>query len=636
MKYAVAVAVCIGHNPFHTLTPKPPLVTMSFLHQCLRVLPIMGAAILLSACGGGGGSGEGNSAGTSSGIDTPALQSEQGLKYQTSVPADLDARRFLTQATFGPTEASVSELKSGTLGEWIDRQLTLPPSTPSHLDYMLTRSAEIRLTNPTGGAWNNDLTHSFWRQAIGGDDQLRQRVAFALSQIFVVSWADGCGGDNPRSLASYMDMLTANSFVKYRQLLEKVAKHPMMGCYLSHLKNRKEDLQTGRVPDENFAREIMQLFSIGLYSLNTDGTLVLDRFGQPIETYTADDVSGMAKVFTGWSFDCPNNALTDSCFWWAVDSTATNLTDPDVKTRPMVPYARFHSTSAKNFLGVTIAAQDTPDAEASMRVALDTLAKHPNVGPFIGKQLIQRLVTSNPSPAYVRRVAQRFVQTGGDLGETVKAILLDPEARDPRNDTDTTFGKPREPILKLTALIRAFDGTSDTGRYLIDPTDDAGTALAQSAYKSPSVFNFYRPGYVVPSSSSSAAGLVAPELQLMNESSAAGYVNYIRDVIDTGVGRWGISGNANRKDIQLSFHRSSTGELQSAAEDPEDLVDIVNTRLMYGTMPDYLKSDIEAAIASIDTVSPNPSAFQISDKRLRRLKSALLLTMASPEFQVQR
>ena len=606
---------------------------MSFLHRCLKVLPVIGVTVLLSACGGGGGD---NGAATSSGVDTAAIQSEQALKYQTSVPSDLDARRFLTQATFGPTEAAVSELKNSTLGEWIDRQLTLSPASPSHVDYMLSRSAEIRLTNPTAGAWNNDLTHSFWRQAIGGNDQLRQRVAFALSQIFVVSWADGCGGDNPRSLASYMDMLTANSFVKYRQLLEKVAKHPMMGCYLSHLKNRKEDLQTGRVPDENFAREIMQLFSIGLYSLNTDGTLVLDRFGQPVETYTADDISGMAKVFTGWSFDCPNNALTDLCFWWAVDSTTTNLTDPDVKMRPMVPYARFHSTSAKNFLGVTIAAQDTPDAEASMRVALDTLATHPNVGPFIGKQLIQRLVTSNPSPAYVRRVAQRFVQTGGDLGETVKAILLDPEARDPRSDNDTTFGKPREPILKLTALIRAFDGTSDTGRYLIDPTDDAGTALAQSAYKSPSVFNFYRPGYVVPSSYSSAAGLVAPELQLMNESSAAGYVNYIRDVIDTGVGRWGINGDASRKDVQLSFHRQSSGSLQTAAEDPDALLDIINTRLMHGAMPDYLKSDIAAAIASIDTTSPNPSAFQISDKRLRRLKSALLLTMASPEFQIQR
>ena len=191
---------------------------MSFLHRCLKVLPVIGVTVLLSACGGGGGD---NGAATSSGVDTAAIQSEQALKYQTSVPSDLDARRFLTQATFGPTEAAVSELKNSTLGEWIDRQLTLSPASPSHVDYMLSRSAEIRLTNPTAGAWNNDLTHSFWRQAIGGNDQLRQRVAFALSQIFVVSWADGCGGDNPRSLASYMDMLTANSFVKYRQLLEK-------------------------------------------------------------------------------------------------------------------------------------------------------------------------------------------------------------------------------------------------------------------------------------------------------------------------------------------------------------------------------------------------------------------------------
>ncbi len=583
----------------------------------------------LVACGGGNSTEE----------PAPNIRKVEGGLIQAQVlaltpalPADeAEAARFLTQATFGPTEASVQALMSQGYARWLDDQLAAPLG-PTHQAAWLVRDAEIKAIKATDSAGAGDFNHSFWRQALEGQDQLRQRVAFALSQIFVVSAADGCGADNSRGLAHYYDMLTAQAFGSYRILLESVALHPMMGCYLSHLRNQKENLSTGRVPDENFAREIMQLFAIGLHELNANGTPKLGRDRAPIDTYTADDVAGLAKVFTGFGFDCPNRP-SDSCFLYG--SHAGNKHE-DRWARPMVGYPQFHSTAAKSFLGYTVPAQTTADPEASLAAALDQLATvHPNVGPFIGKQLIQRLVTSNPSPAYVQRVTQAFEASGRNMGAMVRAILLDPEARDMAALDSPQFGKVREPVLRLSALLRAVGVSSDTGRYLIDPTDNSGTSLGQSPLRSPSVFNFYRPGYVHAGGQSAAAGLVAPELQIANETSAAGYVNFMMDLLRNGAGRKGYDHMAARRDVQLSFdtNRQSPWLSLAAQPDASPLIELINERLFYGAMPEALQAEVKAAV---ETIRLKATPTVADGEVITRLRSALLLAVASPEFQVQR
>ena len=603
------------------------------LARSLRLSALSLAAATLVACGGG---------------DAPTTQQPQPLPRINLVPGSLaaieaqqvtqgpdttvDAARFLTQATFGPTPASVAELRSMGYEAWVVQQLRLQPAQ-THENAWLVRDAELKMNGGTASANVTDINHSFWRQALTGNDQLRQRVAFALSQIFVVSSMDGCGDDNARGLAHYYDTLVAHAFGSYRDLLESVARHPIMGCYLSHLRNQKENALTGRVPDENFAREVMQLFSIGLYELNPDGTQKLADNGQPLETYTADDVAGLAKVFTGFSFDCPTK-YSDECFLYGGGG---NNRYADRWARPMVGYAQFHSAGPKTFLGVAVPAQTPANPDASLAMALNRLGTlHPNVGPFIGKQLIQRLVTSNPSPAYVLRVTQAFEASGRNMGAMVRAILLDPEARDNSVlEGNRTFGKAREPVLKLSAFLRAVGTQSETGRYLVDHTDNAGTALGQSPLRALSVFNFYRPGYVHAGGASAAAGLVAPELQIANETSAAGYVNYMMDVIRYGAGRSGYNWSASRRDIQLGYATDPQSPWLLAAMKPDatELMALLDQRLFYSTMPAALKQEIKTAVEGV-RLKATPTVADTETKT--RLWSALLLAVASPEFQVQR
>jgi uncharacterized protein (DUF1800 family) len=345
-----------------------------------------------------------------------------------------EAQRFLLQATFGPAGDDAESLMKLGYGAWIDRQFGLPAT--SHRLTWEASDAAIRAITPAQGAGQNEVFDSFWKQALTGPDQLRQRLVFALSEIFVISGVDGAVGNEPRAMAAWLDMLGDKGTTTYRQLLESVSLHPMMGRYLSHLRNQKADPVTGRVPDQNYAREVMQLLSIGLVQLNPDGTPVMVN-NRTVETYGPDDVAGLAKVFTGWSWDCPA-APNTSCF---NNGTSGGVSDPDRQFKPMIPYPQFHSTEAKAFLGVTIPPQTTPDPRESLRVALNTLDAHPNTAPFISKALIQRFTVSNPSPAYVRAVAGVFINNGagvrGDLKAVVKAILTHPEARTPANANST-------------------------------------------------------------------------------------------------------------------------------------------------------------------------------------------------------
>ena len=576
------------------------------------------AAVLLAvlaACGGGSGSSSSDGGGsTPVQVEKPASRAE--------------AARFLTQATFGPTDADIDRVMAVGYGAWIDEQFAKPASTNRPL--WEAADAAVKAANPTGSIYQDGTINAFWRNAISADDQLRQRVAYSLSQIFVVSMQDGTVGDNPRAVAAYLDMLGDKGLGNYRELLEAVSKHPMMATYLTSLRNQKADAKTGRVPDENYAREVMQLMSIGLHQLNADGTEQLSN-GQPVDTYGQADISGMAKVFTGWSWNCP--AWPDNgCFF---SGSVSGSSDPDRSFKTLLGYPQYHSTEAKTFLGVTIAAQTKADPDASLKTALDTLYNHGNVGPFIGKQLIQRLVTSNPSPQYVAAVTAAFDGAGtrGDMKAVIKAVLLNPEAR----AVSSTSGKLREPVLKLSAYLRAFPFKSDSGDYKVGNTDNPGTALGQTPMRSPSVFNFYRPGYMPPGTEAAKAGLAVPEMQLAQETTAAGYVNFMRDSINSGVGAFNATINGvafNRRDLQPDF----AAELL-LADNSSGLVDRLNDRLMYGTMPAALKTEITGAVDKIVIPALNATKTnqaQIDAAKLTRVKAAIFLTVVSPEFQVQR
>ncbi len=576
------------------------------------------AAALLAACGGGGGGGG----------DSPSVQTPNSVV--TEKPASRDeAARFLTQATFGPVDTDIDRVLAVGYAAWIDEQLALPVA--SHRATFEAADVVLKAAGSSAGA--DQVLDTFWQQAVSGPDQLRQRVAYALQQIFVISLADGNVAENPRAVAAWMDMLATDGLGNYRNLLEQVSRHPMMGLYLTHLKNQKADARTGRVPDENYAREVMQLFSIGLVELNDDGTAKTGTGGASIDTYGPADIAGLAKVFTGWSWACPDWP-DNSCFYWG---NVNGVSDPDAGFKPMLGYPQYHSTEAKAFLGSTIAAQGQANPDASLKSALDTLAAHPNVGPFIGRQLIQRLVTSNPSPAYVRAVGQAFNNNGagvrGDMKAVVKAVLMNPEAR----QAGSRAGKVREPVLRLSAFLRAFGHTSDSGRWRVGNTDSTSNALGQSPMRSPSVFNFYRPGYVAPGTAAAGAGLVSPEMQIAHETSAAGYVNYMRDAVQFGVGASNGTLNGvvlNRRDLQGNY----TAEL-ALADQPVALVDRVAGKLMYGTAPAALKTEVSDAITQIAIpVLNNAGSNQasIDSAKRSRVNAAVLLLLASPEFQVQK
>jgi uncharacterized protein (DUF1800 family) len=506
--------------------------------------------------------------------------------------------------------SEITALTNSTFDAWFESQVAAPQSL--HLPGLEKIMAGI----PSGDSPGSEpMNASIWRSFATGPDQLRQRMAYALSQIFVISFESNLR-NYPFGPPSYVDMLGVNAFGNFRKLLEDVSLHPMMGLYLTHRGNAKEDPATGRLPDENYAREIMQLFSIGLYQLNLDGTLKLDAAGKPIETYTNADIAGLAKVFTGFSWG--GTEKTNQRF----RSNQSGTLNP--QRVPMEEYPQFHSTSEKKFLGVTIPASSTPDALGDLKIALDTLFNHPNVGPFIGKQLIQRFVSSNPSPAYVARVATVFNNNGkgirGDLRAVLKAILLDTEARSAAARTNRS-GKLREPAVRLANWMRTFNATSSTDfeiRPLVSPT-----TLGQSPLWSPTVFNFYRPGYVPPNSKAGAQSLVVPEAQITTETSVAGYLNFMRGVLTNGAGVDDPkTGNNN---IQANY----SAEL-GMADNPDTLVDHLNLVLTANNLSSSARNLIRDSVAAISI-----SGSQADAGKLNRVRLAIFMTMAAPDYLVQ-
>jgi len=521
------------------------------------------------------------------------------------------ASRLLAQATFGATMAEIDNVAAIGNAAWIDAQMAKPQT--KHLPAIVAYLNTLPSDQQRGQAAFN---WSMWKTFTSADDQLRQRVAYSLSQLLVISLSSNLSFQFPRGPGNYLDMLGERAFGNYRDILESVTYSPMMGIYLSSRGNQKENAATGAVPDENYAREVMQLFTIGLYQLNLDGTWKLDANGLPIDTYSNADITGLAKVFTGLSWGGPDTS--DNRF-----NGGGLATSPNREIIPMQAYNQFHSISEKKFLGVTIPASTVANTNADIKIALDTLFNHPNVGPFVGEQLIQRLVTSNPTAGYVSRVATVFNNNGagvrGDMKAVMRAILLDVEARD-LTETNSETGKLREPAVRFVNWLRSFGATSRDGRFLLGATLDPSTSLNQSPMYSPSVFNFYRPGYIPANSFMGTAGLVSPEAQITNETSVAGYLNYMRINVSAGVGAT-VNGV---RDIQPNY----SVEIAMSG-DPDALLNRVSL-LLSAKLTDITRARIRSAITSVNIGTANPDA----DRR-NRVYLAIYLTMVSPEYILQ-
>lgn len=537
-------------------------------------------------------------------------------------PTPEEASRFLMSATFGPDAASIDSLVDLGYSDWIEAQYQLP------IRSIVDASLPDLRPNEDDFSEHRVVLAEFYENVILGEDQLRMRATYALSQFFVVSVRSNIVANDGEGFARYVDILQEGAFGNFRDLLEEVTYSPAMGKYLTYLGNRKANPATGSAPDENYAREILQLFTIGLYELNLDGSLKLDGNGQPIETYTNEDITELAKVFTGlWYEGLP------------FGRQANRRTDQDRISR-MVMFEDQHSDDSKSFLGETLNATLTGDE--SISAALDILFEHPNTAPFFAQQMIQRFTTSNPSPDYVRRVAQAFnsgtyilpdgdiVGTGerGDMRAVWAAILMDEEYLDPAAASDPSFGKVREPVILFTHWARMSEVPSVNmvqGGRVIDAFafyKEASSALGQRAFTSPSVFNFYRPGYVAPGSQTAQAGLVAPELQITTTTSVVSYANFMRNFVFRDEG----AGNSNG---QFGLVGDYSAEV-AIADDTDALINRLDLLLLAGTMTDNTRRQLETTIESVSFDSSN------ADVNLRnRVQLAIQLIMVSPEYIVQ-
>jgi uncharacterized protein (DUF1800 family) len=519
----------------------------------------------------------------------------------TGPPTARDAARFLSQATYGPTPEEITALQTQGFDAWLDQQFRVPLT--SHLAYL--DAAVAAGEDPS----SNQVMESIWKQAVQAPDPLRQRVALALSEIFVVSDVNSNVSNAPDSLAAYMDLLERDAFGNYRQLLEDVTLSPAMGVYLDMLGNDKEDPVTGQIPNENYAREILQLFSIGLHKVFPDGTLQIDARGLPIPTYSQDNVMGFAHAFTGWSFG--GNDTTDPDLFY----------NPAENWRiPMAAWPSHHSAGGKLLLDGVTTPGGTPAQD--MRAALDAIFNHPNVGPFISRLLIQRLVTSNPSPGYVYRVAQAFADNGrgvrGDLPAVIRAILKDYEARAEAVTGNQGFGHLREPIVRLGGLLRALHAAAPSGKFRFWYLEDPAFGLAQNPLRSPTVFNFFKPDFSLPGPVASA-GLTSPEFQIFTETSAIGGANFVRFIVYDGFDNTG-----DGTDV-VTLNLASLVAISGGAGGPAQLVDSLNLLLMSNGMSASMRTIL------INTLS-DPELADPTD----RVRAALRLIVTSPEYLVQR
>lgn len=500
---------------------------------------------------------------------------------------DFEAVRFLQRATFGPRLEDISELINTGYAEWIETQLQMPAT------FMLPITRERREPR-----WLEHI-NSWFKLSVNAKDQLRQRVAYSLSQFFVVSGNGELGGQ-PAALSNYYDILLAHSFGNFRDLLEQVTLSPVMGNYLSMKGNQKPDTENNIRPDENYARELLQLFSTGLVKLNLDGSVQTDADGIPLPTYNQETVEGFAHVFTGWHFK---------------DVDDWNYPENEDWFSPMQAYEEHHDKGAKTLLnGVQLPAGQS--AEKDMQDALDNIFNHPNVGPFFSKHLIMQLVTSNPSPDYIKRVASVFNAdpngVRGNIAAVVTAILTDDEALNGFTNDAENFGKLREPVVRLTSLWRGFDGDPDNSQF-----DYAWIAnrLAQAPMQSPSVFNFFSTDFSQ-SGQIRDSGMLSPEFQIHNESTM---ISITSALLAHSIWRNTIS------DTDPAYAPVNISPLMLRDDDPQAQLNYLSKLTLNSPMSEGLRKQ---ALYLLQERAPASSEI--------RAEELLFLFVSSPEAAVQR
>ena len=483
------------------------------------------------------------------------------------------AARFLEQSSWGPTAATISQVQKAGLNSFLQQQFTAPVST-------------YATPGPTDGL--DFVQKQFFVNAMQGQDQLRQRVSFALSEIVVISGV-GKNIKSPAAFSLWMNMLQNDAFGNFFTLLNDVTLSPSMGSYLNMANNN--GCTTRCRPNENYGREILQLFSIGLYQLNVDGTPILDQNGNLIRTYGQDSIAGFGKVFTGWSYP-------------PAPGVVAHFYDGPYYSGPMLPFQKHYSQSSKTLLnGVELAPKG--DIQLDLTSALQNIFTHPNVGPFICKQLIEKMVTSNPSPAYVTRVVQVFDNDGtgvrGNLQAVISAILLDSEARrgDDPTQVQPSDGHLREPLLHMLATMRALNAT--TGGTNLNVY--AGSML-QAPFLSPSVFNFYPPSFEVPGTS-----LIGPEFDILNANTTMSRINFVNDLI------YGTVGPDTTIDISAYVN---------VAHNVAGLLKLVNNTIMHGQMPDDMYATLSDTLKS--------GAFPDDTSKA---EAVLYLAVTSSQYQVE-
>ena len=639
---------------------EPAALELSATSQLTTGLSLLSAA-LLAACGGGSQSGETlqssspnlgpapsptlspttPSSTTSTGLpagSTPSpspaapVTSASGFNNYPLATSDAQAARFLLQSQFAVSQTELAELRSGTYAVYLQKQFA---KRLGQLGWDWLESRGYSTADKYGYVytpWPAD--YMVWSQLFAAPDTMRKRCALALSEFFVVSLQNTSASFLWRGHAftHYWDTLATNAFGNFRKLLEDITLNPAMGHFLNTKGNQKEDGK-GRQADENYAREVMQLFTIGLNKLKLDGTEQLDGNNKPIPTYALNDVTNLARVFTGYDLDNAQGKNSVDIIDANNRVTGNKVDSKESVQRPMVLDESKHSTLEATFLGTTIPAGT--QGAAALKIALDALFNHPNVGPFFAKQMIQRLVTSNPSPAYVARVASAFNNNGagdrGDMKAIWTAILLDDEARGPQGLTDPSFGKLREPMLRFTQWGRTFGIKSAQGSWKVFDTSNSDR-LGQAPLRAPSVFNFFRPGYVPPNTPLAASKTPAPEFQLVNELSVCNYLNFMTIVINWqglpvyDADKRYIDAAVESFDISVDYSKEI-----AIAEDAVKLVNRLNLLLCAGQLSQASIDLMVQALNSKPLTQGSPEAEKSS-----RVRGAIFMVMAANEYLIQK
>ena len=576
-------------------------------------LPALAVALALAGCLGSSGSGGGGipvtqmtsttttttpPAASPPGAAPPSPPAPPASAMPAAQPTSAgDAVRFLEQATFGPNDATIQEVMNKGPALALEEQFAKPMSG---YGTFVDIDPDPRKGCPDGSpdtCYRDNYTvfplqRAFFRNAVAASDQLRQRTAFALSQILVIS---GTELETMHGVGYYQQLLMNFAFANFRDLIYEVTLSPAMGEYLDMVNNPKPDAARGIEPNENYARELLQLFTVGECELNADGTCKVDAAGAPVPTYDQDTVENLARALTGWTYP-PR------------PDVASRFPNPRYYIGHMVPFAAQHDTATKMLFGKTIAAGQTPLKD--LNDALDVIFNHPNVGPFIGRQLIQHLVTSNPSPAYVARVSAAFNNNGsgvrGDLRAVLRAILLDPEARgDVKVAAD--YGKLREPALLVTNVARALNASSD-GVYLLQQS----TAMGQAVFQAPSVFNFYPPNYQAPETA-----LDGPQFKLMLTGTILNRANFANRIL------FGGNVGADTTVAGATGTQISIASLQALAATPDQLLDRLNLVFLHNTLSAPARTAILTAV----------NAYPATDTA-GRVRQAAYLLATSAQYQV--